>query len=61
MDLLECIQRKTTQIIQGTPPQGGQDERAGAVHPGREKALGRPERDLSVSNGRLLKGRECTL
>jgi len=27
----------------------GQAERAGAIQPGEEKALGRPDRDLSVS------------
>ena len=33
----------------GTPPLWGQAERAGAVQPGGEKALGRPESGLSVS------------
>ncbi len=33
----------------GTPPLQGQDERAGAVQPGKEKALGRPESDFSVT------------
>jgi len=28
-------------------------KRAGAVHPGKEKALGRPESSLSVPKGRL--------
>jgi len=35
----------------GTPLLPGQAERAGAVHLGEEKALGRPESSLSVSKG----------
>ena len=33
----------------GTPPLQGQAERTGAVQPGEEKALGKPESSLSVS------------
>ena len=35
----------------GTPPLQGQAERAGAVRPGEEKTLGRPESSLSVPRG----------
>ena len=35
----------------GTPPLRGQTERSGAVQPGEEKALGRPESGLSISKG----------
>ena len=35
----------------GTPLLQGRDERAGAVQPGEEKALGRPEGSLSVPKG----------
>ena len=37
----------------GTPPLRGQAERGGAVQPGEEKALGRPENGLSVSKWEL--------
>ena len=37
----------------GTPPLPRQIERAGAVHPGEVKALGRPESSLSVFIGGL--------
>ena len=37
----------------GTPPLQGQVERAGAVHPGEEKASGRPVGGFSVSKGDL--------
>ena len=39
--------------MDGTPLLQGQAERAGAVQHGEEKALGRPERGLSVSKGGL--------
>jgi len=45
----------------GTPPLCGQAERAGAVQPGEEKALGRPESGLSVSKGGLCEKRAQTL
>lgn len=36
-----------------TPLLHGQAERAGSVHPGEEKAVGRPESGISVSTGGL--------
>ena len=41
----------------GTPILLGQAERAGAVQPGEEKALGRPESGISLSEGELKEGR----
>lgn len=38
-------------MIRGMPLLEGQAERAGAVHPGEEKAPRRPNSDLSVSKG----------
>ena len=52
MGLLECVQRRATEMTQGMELRG-QAGRAGAVQPGEEKALGRPESDLSVSKGGL--------
>ena len=54
VDLLECIQRSAnkTDPRDGTPSLWGQAGRAGAVQPGEEKALGRPDSGLSVSTGR---------
>ena len=45
----------------GTPPLQGQAERTGAVLPGEEKALGRPDSGLSVSEGEQYEGRRLTL
>ena len=54
VDLLECIQRRTTKIIQGMEHRSCEDRlRAGAFQPGEEKALGRPESGHSVSKGEL--------
>ena len=52
MNLLEHIQRRATKndTRDGTPPLGGQAERAGAVQPGEEKAPGILESNLSVSS-----------
>jgi len=46
MNLLECIQRRATEVTQGVEHLQGQAERAGAVQPGKEKFLGRPESGL---------------
>ena len=37
----------------GTPPIQGQAEKDGTVQPGEEKALGRPDSDLSVPREQL--------
>jgi len=51
IDMLECIQRRATKMMQRMEhlPYQGQAEIAGVVQPGEGKTLGRPERDLSVS------------
>jgi len=60
MDLLECVQRKATKVIQGmehlscerffmTSHDSPLMRGSGALQPGEEKAPGRPESDLSVS------------
>jgi len=47
VDLLECVQRRATKMIQGMEQLPYRDRlRAGAVQPGEEKALGRPESSL---------------
>ena len=52
MDLLEHVQRRTRKMIQGMECVPYEDRlRAGAVHPGEEKAPGRPKNSLSVSKG----------
>jgi len=69
MELLERVQRRATEMIQGvdlsygvdprgTPFLWGQAERAGAVQPGEEEAAGRPESRLSVSEEELQERRE---
>lgn len=40
MDLTECVQRRTVKIIRGVE-QLSYEERAGVVHPGEEKDLGK--------------------
>jgi len=59
-DLLEGVQRRATKMIwgMGTPLLQGR-ERAGAVQPGEEKALGRP--DSNSSKGELQERRGQTL
>ena len=48
MNLLECIQRRATKIIQGMKHLS-YEERAGSPQPGEEKAVRRSDSDLSVS------------
>jgi len=49
MDMLERVQRRTTTKIQGMEHLPYKDRlRAGAVQPGEEKALGRPDRSFSI-------------
>ena len=43
----------------GTPPIRGQAERLGAVQPGNEKAVGRPESGLSVSKREAIKKKDA--
>ena len=51
-NLLERIQRRTTKMTRGMECVPYEDRlRAGAVHPGGEKAPGRPECGLSVPKG----------
>ena len=53
-DLLEHIQRRATEMIPGMEHLSYEDRlRDGAVQPGGEKGLGRPESSLSVSKGEL--------
>ena len=51
VDLLEHVQKNDPR--DGTPLLQGPVERAGAVQPGEEKGLGRPDSGLSVSEGGL--------
>ena len=53
MELLECIQRKATKMTQRMEHLSKDRLRAGAVQPGGEKALGRPESSLAVYGGGL--------
>ena len=52
-ELLECIQRKATKMTQRMEHLSKYRLRAGAVQPGGEKALGRPESSLAVYGGGL--------
>ena len=63
VDLLECVQRGATELMeQGMEHLRCEDRlRAGAVQPAEEKALGRSESGLSVCKGGLLEGRGQTL
>ena len=50
VDLLESVQGRATEMLQQMEHQTvRQAERAGAAQPGEEKALGRPESGLSIS------------
>ena len=54
VDLFEPIQRKVTKMTQGLEHLPCKDKvRAGALHSGEEKALGRPDSGLSVSEMEL--------
>lgn len=54
MDLLEQIQRTVTKIIRGLKHLScGSRLRVGFVHPGGEKALGRPYWKLPILEGHL--------
>ena len=56
IEMLECIQRRATKTIQGMEHVSYKDRlRGGAVHPGEEKAPGRPESSLSVSKRRAVR------
>ena len=70
MDLLECVQRKATKVIQRmehlscerffmTSHDSSLMRGSGALQPGEEKAPGRPESDLSVSKRGQLFIRVC--
>ena len=51
-DLLECVQRRATKMIQGMEHLSYEDRlRAGAVQPGEEKVPRRPESGLPASKG----------
>ena len=54
VDLLECVQRGATELMeQGMEHLPCEDRlRAGAVQPGEEKTLEKPDRDLSMSKGK---------
>ena len=61
-DLLECMQRRATKVIQGMEHLSYEDRlRAGAVQHGEEKAAREPESGLSVSTGELQEGRGQTI
>jgi len=59
MDLLECIQKRITKMIQGMECLPYEEaERAGIVQPGEEKALGRLDSSLSAGD-RPAESRAC--
>jgi len=55
MDLLERVQRRATKIIRGLEHLSlwGKAKPVGAVHPGEEKAVGRPSCSISALKGGL--------
>ena len=60
MEQLEQVQRRTMKMTGGLDhlPSRGQAERAGALQPGEEKALGRPYSGLPVPEGAYRKAEE---
>ena len=62
MDLLEHIQRRATNMIQGMGHLLNEDrlKELGAVQPGEEKAPGRPESGLSVTAEDYKKGTDSS-